>query len=109
MIGFITITAGISGIICLIAGIVFLILDYAAKASTLSAAKSAAAKLDEKVGEGDLTEQGAVGDVLDSVANLAKALKDLDTGTRVLVLSVAFLAVAAVAAGVGSVASAVSG
>jgi len=43
------------------------------------------------------------------VANLAKALKDLDTGTRVLVLSVAFLAVAAVAAGVGSVASAVSG
>jgi hypothetical protein len=58
--------------------------------------------------EGGLVEQGALSDALDSVSGLASALKGLDAGTRVLVLAVAFLSVAAVAAGVDSLAVAIA-
>ena len=58
--------------------------------------------------EGTLTEQGAVTDAIDSVAKLATAIKDLRASSQLFVLSIAFLAVAAVAAGTDAVASAVA-
>ncbi|MCA2211377.1 hypothetical protein [Jidongwangia harbinensis] len=44
----------------------------------------------------------------EALASLATALKDLDRSSRLFVLSLAFLAVAAVAAGTGDIATAVS-
>lgn len=55
-----------------------------------------------------LTEQGAVTGAVDSVAKLATALKDLKPSAQLFVLSVAFLAIAAVAAGLDAVAGAVA-
>jgi hypothetical protein len=48
--------------------------------------------------------QGGIDSAVNAIANLAKALKDLDRSTRLLVISLAFLAVAAAAAIGGAVA-----
>ena len=64
-------------------------------------------KKDQKTEE-DLTAQGAIGDTLESLAKLATALKDLDIGTRILFVGLALFAIAGIAAGVDSVATAVA-
>lgn len=82
---------------------------------TTKAAKDAvtkAAAVAESANENATTlqEQSAVDfkGAWEALAALATAMKDLDRSARLLVLSLAFLAVAAVAAGAGEIAAAVS-
>jgi hypothetical protein len=104
---FITYSTAIAGFICLVVGLAMLVADYYLKYRTATKAKEAVDAAQPRIADGQLQEQGAVSGALDSVAKLAAALKDLDTGARVLVLSVAFFAVAAVAAGADAVAGAI--
>ena len=55
-----------------------------------------------------LTEQGGPQKIIDSATDLAKALKDLDRGSRLMVVGVLLVGFAALVAGVGEVADAVS-
>lgn len=57
---------------------------------------------------GTLTEHGAVTGAIDSVTKLATALKDLKPSGQLFVLSMAFLAIAAVAAGLDAVAGGIA-
>jgi predicted histidine transporter YuiF (NhaC family) len=103
----------IMGTAILIVGLVIAIIEtYRYKAVADSAKKVVdkavtAAEKDEKT-DADFTEQGAVSDTLESVAKLATSLKDLDVGTRLLVLGVALFAIAGIAAGLDSIASAIA-
>jgi hypothetical protein len=54
-----------------------------------------------------LQEQGAVDDAIGKAADFAKALKDLDLGSRLMVVGVWLIAVAAIAAGLNEVADSV--
>ncbi|GGQ83247.1 hypothetical protein [Couchioplanes azureus] len=99
------------------AAILFLVgaVDLAISWRTTKTAKDAVAKaaaIAESTNENvaTLREQSAV-DVKGSweaLAALATAIKDLDRSSRLFVLSLAFLAVAAAAAGIGEVAEAVA-
>jgi hypothetical protein len=57
--------------------------------------------------DGTLSEQGAVSGAVDAVSKLATAIKDLKASAQLFVLSIAFLSIAAVAAGLDAVAGAV--
>lgn len=52
--------------------------------------------------------QGAIGDTFKSVAELAKALKDLDSSGRLLTIGVLLIGIAAVVAGLDEVADAIA-
>lgn len=82
-----------------------------AKTETAKAAIAQATTIAEKSSASTTTarQQSVTGinDAWQALASLATALKDLDTSSRQFVLSLAFLAVAAVAAGVGKIAEAV--
>lgn len=54
-----------------------------------------------------LSEQGAVDEATAKVTEFAKALKDLDLGSRLMVVGVWLIAVAAIAAGLNEVAESV--
>lgn len=57
---------------------------------------------------GQVVEHGGVGDTFKNAAELAKAMKDLDQASRMAVIGVVLVGVAALAAGLDSVADAVS-
>src|SRR4051794_4041025 len=97
----------IAGFVCFVVGIIAVIIDIVYTNQTKTQAKKAAEHAKTKINTGDLQEQDKVSDAINSVANLAKAMKDLDVGNRVLVIALAFFAVAAVTAGVDSIANAV--
>lgn len=103
----------IAGSICLAVGLCVAVVETlrhreVSKEAT-TAARAAVAKASQQAGAADdLAAQGAIGDTLESLAKLATALKDLDVGSRIIVLGVALYAIAGVAAGVDAVAAAVS-
>jgi hypothetical protein len=90
-------------------------IDLALSWPTTKAAQGAVAKaasIAEHTNENAATlqEQSAVDfkGAWEALASLATALKDLDRSSRLFVLSLAFLAVAAAAAGIGEIADAVA-
>jgi hypothetical protein len=101
---FVTYSTAAAGFLCLVIGLLLLGTEAYLKVKT---AKQGKAHVDQALAAGVLPG-GAVSDVLDSVAKLAAALKDLTAGTQALVVSVAFFAVSGVAAGAGAVAAAVA-
>lgn len=104
----VTYCAVVAASLCLVAGLIMTVVGYIHRSRLAERAVTAIDSQQAKDQEGGLVEQGALSDALDSVSSLASALKGLDAGTRVLVLAVAFLAVAAVTAGVDSVAVAIA-
>jgi hypothetical protein len=103
----------IAGSICLAVGLFVAIFETLRHREVSKEAKKAAeaavTKAGQQTGEaGPLAAQGAIGDTMESLAKLAAALKDLDVGTRILVLGVALYAIAGIAAGLDAIASAVS-
>jgi hypothetical protein len=96
---------------CLIAGGVFLIagllvallFDLPGAIAASKAAKTAAAAsnatTEAQDGQGYVTIQGAVADTAKAVADMASSLKDLTVATRLAMIGVFLVAVAAVAAG----------
>jgi hypothetical protein len=100
----------VAGSICLAVGLVVAIVETLRHREVSKEAKDAvqAAVATAKEGKAEtLAAQGAIGDTMESLAKLATALKDLDVGTRILVLGVALYAIAGIAAGLDSVAAAV--
>jgi hypothetical protein len=104
----VTYCATAAALLCLVAGLIMTVVGFIHRYRLAEKAVTTIGSKESKDQEGGLVEQGALSDALDSVSSLASALKGLDEGTRVLVLAVAFLSVAAVAAGVDSVAVAVA-
>jgi hypothetical protein len=102
----------IAGTITLIAGATIAFIETLRRKEVADKAKQAAddaiAKAGQEQNDQTVKEQGALSDALDSVAKLATSLKDLDTGTRVMVLGIALYAIAGVAAGLDAVAAAVA-
>lgn len=101
------------GSVCILVGLVVAVLetirykiiaDKAEEAATAAVTKAKAGVVTDQ----SVQEQGAIGDTLESLAKLATSLKDLDIGTRVLVLGVALVAIAGVAAGVDAIATAIA-
>ena len=101
----------VAGSICLGVGLVVAIIEALRHREVSKEAKNAVqaavSKATQTPSGEDLAAQGAIGDTMESLAKLATALKDLDIGTRILVLGVALYAIAGVAAGLDSVAAAV--
>lgn len=96
------------GTLCVLVGLILTLIDAKRNATVAGDAAKAAKKAAEKVELGSTTEtelaaQGAIGDTLESLSKLASSLKDLDIGTRVLVLGVAFYAIAGIAAGLDAI------
>ena len=96
------------GSLCALIGLVVTLLDIARNRGVGKTAAAAVAKAEEKVSTGstaseDLAAQGAIGDTMESLAKLASSLKDLDIGTRVLMVALAFYAIAGVAAGLDAI------
>lgn len=88
--------------IAFVAGGYMLIVEWRAQQQLNKAAKSASR--DITTPQADLQDsspikaQGGIDTAVNAIANLAKALKDLDRSTRLLVISLAFVAIAAAAA-----------
>jgi hypothetical protein len=101
----------VAGSICLAVGLVVAIIEALRHREVSKEAKdavqAAVSKAKQTPSGEDLAAQGAIGDTMESLAKLATALKDLDVGTRILVLGVALYAIAGIAAGLDSVAAAV--
>lgn len=102
----------VAGVILFLAGIGELIVSWRTNTNVRAAANNAA-KVGEDVNKtpGSLEEHAGIDfkGQWEALAALATALKDLDRSTRLLLLSLAFLAVAAASSGVAEVASAVAG
>ena len=102
--------------VCLCGGLVFLAVGlYAALKWDVPAAKAASAAADaakkaadnvaknSEQGKVDAQAQGALKDTVSAVSELAKNLKDLTVATRLLVIGVLLVLVAAVGAGFDAV------
>ncbi|MFG3602509.1 hypothetical protein [Micromonospora chersina] len=101
----------VAAAILFILGAVDLVMSWGTTKATKDAvAKAAAVAESTNENATTLQEQSAVDfkGAWEALAALATAIKDLDRSARLLVLSLAFLAVAAVAAGAGEIAAAVS-
>jgi len=94
--------------VCILVGLIVALI-YAGKTKGIAnqaatMAKSASTKADAGLQSDEaLAEQGAIGDAMESVAKLATSLKDLDVGTRILVVGLALYAVAGIAAGLDAI------
>lgn len=100
---------------CLIAGGVFLLaglatalfFDLPGAIAAAKAARTAAAGVPDAAkdpqGKVDAKAQGAVADLTKSVADMAASLKDLTVATRLAMIGVFLVAVAAVAAGADAI------
>jgi hypothetical protein len=96
------------GVISLVAGVVLGAFEFSAELKVKKAAAKAAEDAQD-VGPsgqkaGDSAAQGALASSVKSVAELASALKDLERSARLLVIGLAFFAIAAVAAGADAIA-----
>src|SRR5215467_3503747 len=84
------------------AGGYMLIVEWIAQQQLNKAAKSASRDITKPPSklpdDSPIKAQGGIDSAVNAIANLAKALKDLDRSTRLLVISLAFLAIAAAAA-----------
>ena len=92
----------IAGIVSFLAGAVLLVYEWWIERPVRSAAKQTSEELNtpetDLPAESPIKAQGGAGEAVNAIANLAKSLKDLDRSTRLLVVSLAFFAIAAAAA-----------
>lgn len=88
--------------IAFVAGGYMLIVEWRAQQQLSKAAKSASQDITTPSASlpdsSPIKAQGGIDTAVNAIANLAKALKDLDRSTRLLVISLAFVAIAAAAA-----------
>src|SRR4051794_38708624 len=97
--------------ILLLLGLVDLAVTWPATRATKDAVAKAAMVAESSNNNADTLKQQSAIDfkgAWDALASLTTALKDIDRSSRLIVLSLAFFAVAAVASGVGEIADAVS-
>jgi Flp pilus assembly protein TadG len=97
--------------ILFILGLVDLTLSWRAASTARDAVANAATLAQDSTASTATLEQQSAIDfkgAWEALASLATAMKDLDRSSRLFVLSLAFLAVAATAAGLGEIAGAVA-
>jgi hypothetical protein len=96
------------GVVSIAAGIAIGVFEFLAERNVKLAAAKAAEDVQTVAPSGakagDSAAQGAIASAVKSVAELATALKDLERSSRLLVIGVAFFAIAAVAAGADAIA-----
>ncbi len=101
----------IAGSICFLAGGIVAILVAIKQRSIVDeaekAVKSAVASHD-KVGQDGIKQQSQASNIIDSVAKLAVSMKDLDVGTRILLVGVVLYGIASVAAGLDAIGSGIA-
>ena len=92
----------VAGVLGFLAGSAMLIYEWIIERPVRQMANRASRDLGTPVNQiaadSPIKAHGGLGEPINAIANLAKALKDLDRSTKLLVLSLAFFAVAAVAA-----------
>jgi hypothetical protein len=102
----------IAGSVLLIAGILLLISEWLAEREVRKVAKQAGEDLrkepDKVAADSPIKAHGGLDSGINAVANLAKTLKDLERSARLLVVSLAFFAIAGAAAIGGAVSSAIA-
>jgi disulfide bond formation protein DsbB len=89
------------GAIAFLAGGYMLIIEWRVQQQLNKAAKNASRDImtpPADVSDSPIKAQGGIDSAVNAIANLAKAIKDLDRSGRLLIISLAFLAIAAAAA-----------
>lgn len=99
-----------AGIACLVIALILAMRDEGERKKAKEAVKAAADKTTASTKDDATFKQqaGPLSTTLDSVGKLAAALKDLDRVAQLLSVSIGFFGVAAVAAGLESVANAIA-
>jgi hypothetical protein len=108
----VSIVAIVASALLFLAGLVDIATSWtAAKATAVAIQRAATTAQQTNESAATLEAQSATDfkGAWEALASLASALKDLDRSTRLLVLALAFLAVAATASGLGELATALGG
>jgi hypothetical protein len=95
-----------AGTICLLVGgfvaIVMALKQHAVVKEAEKAVQTAVSKSTATDVDG-IKQQSQASSVIEAVAKLATSMKDLDVGTRIMLLSVVFYAIASIAAGMDAI------
>lgn len=95
---------GVIAVLCgIVLGIMEVIAERQVKEAALAAAQDTKAVAPSGAKAGDAQAQSGLSTAVSAVAELAKALKDLERSARLLIVGLAFFAVAAVAAGADAI------
>ena len=86
------------GIAAFLTGVVLMVIDWLSERELRKATRQAGQQLGVASAQGQGLAIPGVGEAVNALANLAKALKELDRSTRLLLAAMVFLAIAAVGA-----------